>query len=83
MFALQAGDGENFSDYLTEVRIRKAKEPLVHSDLKIYEIADKVGYADQRYFSQVFRKQMGSRPGEYRMKEREKKALTTSEYFEQ
>jgi two-component system response regulator YesN len=63
--------GENFSDYLVNVRMKKAETMLIHSDLKIYEIAGKVGYTDQRYFSQVFRKYHGLRPGEFRTKERE------------
>jgi two-component system response regulator YesN len=58
--------GKNFSDYLTERRIKKAKELLKHSDLKIYEISNAVGYNDSFYFSNCFKKLMGVSPTEYR-----------------
>ncbi len=58
----------NFLDYLTSQRIEKAKELLEDVDSKIYEIAIKVGYDDQRYFSQVFKKYTGYTPKEYRNK---------------
>lgn len=58
--------GENFSDYLTEVRIDKAKELLRSTQLKTYRIAEEVGYSDPHYFSQVFKKKCGMIPAEYR-----------------
>ncbi len=58
--------GGRFSDYLTEVRMEKAKVMLENGYLKTYEIAQKVGYKDQRYFSQVFRKYTGVQPSAYR-----------------
>lgn len=60
--------GFNFIDYLTSLRIEKAKELLEDVNYKIYEIASKVGYDDQRYFSQVFKKYTGYTPKEYRNK---------------
>jgi two-component system response regulator YesN len=60
--------GETFVEYLTRVRIDKAKELLKFTDLKTYEIADKVGFADPQYFSVAFRKQSGNSPTEYRQK---------------
>ena len=59
---------QNFIDYLTERRIKKAKELLKHSDLKIYEIANAVGYNDSFYFSNCFKKIVGMAPSEYREK---------------
>jgi two-component system response regulator YesN len=59
---------KNFIDYLTERRIKKAKELLKHSDLKIYEIANAVGYNDSFYFSNCFKKIVGMAPSEYREK---------------
>ncbi len=58
--------GKNFIDYLTERRIKKAKELLKHTDLKIYEISNAVGYNDSFYFSNCFKKITGASPSEYR-----------------
>jgi two-component system response regulator YesN len=58
--------GKNFIDYLTERRIKKAKELLKHTDLKIYEISNAVGYKDSFYFSNCFKKIAGVSPSEYR-----------------
>ncbi len=58
----------NFLDYLTSQRVERAKELLEDIDSKIYEVAIMVGYNDQRYFSQVFKKYTGYTPKEYRNK---------------
>lgn len=58
--------GKNFIDYLNELRINKAKELLIESDLKTYEIAEKVGITDPHYFSRLFKKHTGISPTEYR-----------------
>lgn len=58
--------GKNFSDYLTERRIKKAQELLKHTDMKIYEIAGATGYNDSYYFSACFKKVVGVTPSEYR-----------------
>jgi len=58
----------NFNEYLTKVRIEKAKEFLERLDLNITEIAEKVGYEDFNYFSQVFKKVTGLSPSKYRKK---------------
>lgn len=58
--------GLTFLDYLTNVRMEYACHFLQNTDLKTYEIAEKVGYTDQRYFSQVFKKKMKNTPSEYR-----------------
>lgn len=62
--------GQNFIDYLTEVRIAKAME-LIRSnkDLKIYEIAEKVGYKDVKYFSRVFKAYSNKNPYSYKIEE--------------
>ncbi len=57
---------KNFVDYLTEVRIEKAKELLKNYHLKIYEISVLVGYKDEKYFSQIFKKGSGMTPNQYR-----------------
>jgi len=58
--------GKNFIDYLTERRIKKAKELLKHTDMKIYEVSNAVGYKDSFYFSNCFKKIAGMSPSEYR-----------------
>ncbi|WP_123041373.1 response regulator [Cohnella candidum] len=58
--------GETFIEYLTGVRVAKAKELLQHTNLKFYEIAEKVGYGDPNYFSILFKKRTGRTPKEYR-----------------
>ena len=56
----------NFKDYLISVRINKAKELLKNTQLKIYEIANEVGYEDTRYFSDIFCRITGCLPSQYR-----------------
>ena len=55
-----------FSAYIKKVRITKAKELLIGTSLKLYEIAEKVGYSDPKYFSRVFKETTGMLPAEYR-----------------
>lgn len=57
--------GINFIDYLTELRIEKAKDLLIHSDIKINDIAESVGYRHS-YFNRIFKKQIGIPPSQYR-----------------
>lgn len=58
----KAETGENFGTYLMKYRLDKAKELLVHTDMKIYEIADEVGYTTASYFSKVYRDYTGVSP---------------------
>lgn len=58
--------GKSFINYLTEVRIGKAKELLSSTDLKLSAIALEIGYNEPNYFSHVFRKLEGMTPKEYR-----------------
>lgn len=55
-----------FLDFLTLYRIKAAIELLEQSNLKVYEIADAVGYGDAKYFSKLFQKIVGIKPTEYR-----------------
>ena len=59
--------GATFKEYLTELRINKAKELLRTTTLRSSEIADQVGYNDPHYFSYVFKKNAGLSPKEFRM----------------
>lgn len=58
----------NFMDYLTLIRIEKAKKFLTDTIMKNSEIAYRIGFNDAGYFSQVFRKKMNMTPSEYREK---------------
>jgi two-component system response regulator YesN len=58
--------GSNFSDYLRQVRMEKAKEYLLYTNRTIQWIAENVGYADEKYFSRTFREQTGMLPSKYR-----------------
>ncbi|MGQ8874438.1 response regulator [Paenibacillus sp. TSA_86.1] len=58
--------GQTITEYLTQVRIGKAKELLKTTSNKTFEIAFKVGYNDPHYFSNIFKKTTGSTPKEYR-----------------
>jgi len=59
--------GQTFKEYLTEVRIKKAKELLRMTTLRSAEISYQVGYSDPHYFSYVFRKNTGATPSEFRL----------------
>lgn len=60
--------GVTILDYVTKTRLEKAKELLVTSDLKIYDIAEQVGYADTKYFSKLFKKYYGEVPSKFKEK---------------
>jgi two-component system response regulator YesN len=58
--------GCGFIDYLNRLRIECAREYMHDGRLKVYEIAYKVGYHDEKYFSKVFKKVTGLSPSAYR-----------------
>jgi two-component system response regulator YesN len=64
--------GKSFKDYLTGVRIQKARELLLGTALKSTDIAYRVGYNDPHYFSSVFKKNTGLSPTEFRLQVRAK-----------
>jgi len=55
-----------FVNYLNNVRIEKAETLLLHADIKVYEVADKVGYISLQYFNKVFKNATGLSPNEFR-----------------
>ncbi|THF77812.1 response regulator transcription factor [Cohnella fermenti] len=62
--------GQNFKQYLTEVRMREATHLLLHSDSMLYEIAERTGFSNARQFSEIFRKYYGALPNDYRQAKR-------------
>ena len=58
--------GRNFIEYLTEVRLRNARELLKNSQYSIKEICAESGYSDPNYFSRIFKKYEGVTPSEFR-----------------
>lgn len=58
--------GDTFIDYLTTVRMDKAKDLLTCTSMKTSEIGFEVGYRDPHYFSYIFKKTQGMSPKEYR-----------------
>ncbi len=58
--------GQSFNNYLDTIRINHAKELLRSTDMKIYTIAEKVGYRTVDYFHIKFKKLEGMTPAEYR-----------------
>lgn len=62
--------GINYVTYLNNLRMKRAVELLENSSLKVYEIAEQVGFSSLSYFSTTFKKKFGSNPYEYQMKKR-------------
>ena len=58
--------GQNFMDYLTELRISKSKELLCADELSVQDVAEQVGYRDLKYFSRLFKKVTGVSPSDYK-----------------
>jgi two-component system response regulator YesN len=58
--------GQTFIEYLSHLRVEKAKELLNNFDLKISEIATLTGFDDSNYFAKVFKKYVGMTPSQYR-----------------
>src|SRR5699024_3597223 len=55
----------NYWTYVTKVRMEKAAGLLLNTDLKNYQIAEKVGYFDESHFSHAFKKYYGISPRKY------------------
>lgn len=62
----KAETGENVSDYITQSRMKRAKQLLQETSLKVYDIARLVGYQSAKHFMIVFKKEVGLTPGSYR-----------------
>ncbi len=57
--------GMSFTEYVTLVKMERAKVYILEDELKTYEIAEKLGFKDTEYFSKVFKKVTGMTPKEY------------------
>jgi two-component system response regulator YesN len=64
--------GIRFNDYVTMVKMARAKYLLINTKLKTYEIGYQLGYHDINYFSKLFKKYYGKNPSEYRINLKEK-----------
>jgi two-component system response regulator YesN len=64
----KAESGQCFSDYVTELRMKKARELLLVYKLPIKKIVDRLGYTDTAHFYKTFKKYFGIPPGEMRNK---------------
>jgi two-component system response regulator YesN len=60
--------GKTINKYISEYRLSKSKELLSDKNIKITDIASKVGYSDGNYFTKIFKKETGLTPSEYRKK---------------
>lgn len=60
--------GKTLSEYIIEVRIENSKEYLMDNQMKLFEVAKKVGYNDSNYYAKVFKRLVGCTPSEYREK---------------
>jgi two-component system response regulator YesN len=65
-FLFKQVESMNITDYITHIRIEHAKSLLQKTNSKTYEIANLVGYQDDKYFSRIFKKRVGITPSEYR-----------------
>ncbi|MDF2960397.1 MAG: AraC family transcriptional regulator [Paenibacillus sp.] len=58
--------GITFVEFITDKKLSQAKEWLINPEMPIYEIAERLGYNDRRYFREIFKKKVGKTPSEYR-----------------
>ena len=64
----KASTGQNLANYIQKLRIEKSKEFLANPKMKIYEVAEAVGFSNDKYYCRVFKSLMGATPLEYRNK---------------
>ena len=65
---MKAISGTGAKEYITRIRIEKAKNLIETSSLTIAEISEKTGFASQSYFSTAFKSHTGMTPSQYRQK---------------
>ena len=62
---IKKNTGFNFIDWLSMLRVKKAKELLSNSNYTVKEVCFMVGYKDPNYFSRIFKKRIGITPSEF------------------
>ncbi|GLX69964.1 response regulator [Paenibacillus glycanilyticus] len=62
----KANTDQSFNDYVLQVRMEKAKELLLHTDKKVYEIAQEIGFSELDWFYKRFKAYTGVSTGDYR-----------------
>ena len=65
--------GVNLFDEILKLRIESAKEYLLKTDMKTYEVSEAVGFEDAGYFSKMFKKITGVSPKDFRKQEKDEK----------
>ncbi|MFC6332770.1 helix-turn-helix domain-containing protein [Paenibacillus septentrionalis] len=65
-YIFKQNTGKNFKEYMNDVRIGHAQRLLATTNDKVFEIADRVGYKEYKYFVSVFKSVTGMTPKEYR-----------------
>lgn len=58
--------GENFNNYLDQIRINNAKRMLMETDYKVYQVSEQVGYSNIDYFYSKFKRYVGISPKEFK-----------------
>lgn len=59
-----------FAKYLTHMRINRAVQLMRDPNVRIWQVAERVGYSGGNYFSTAFKKVLGVSPADYRLEER-------------
>ena len=72
---LRITSNQNISQFIREVRLKKAKELLLDEDLTASEIAYRVGFGSPTYFNKCFHEYFGRTPGEFRTRESESESI--------
>ncbi|GIP19658.1 hypothetical protein J40TS1_53000 [Paenibacillus montaniterrae] len=65
--------GMNFSKYVTRKKMERAHKLLLETDMKVYDIMSSIGYADERYFRSIFKREFGVTPTELRKQQAEQR----------
>jgi Response regulator containing CheY-like receiver domain and AraC-type DNA-binding domain len=71
--------GAPFNDYLQRARVDRAKLLLANTEAQVCQVAEQVGYSDEKYFAKVFREQSGQPPSAYRLAAREGRRSSSAE----
>lgn len=62
--------GVSFVDYITQKRVEQAKDLLMHTDMKTWEVAERTGFISDSYFAKTFKRITGKQPSFFRKREK-------------